>query len=179
MNEITAHAFNWVDYVVISLILISTLISLMRGFLSEAISLLTWIIAVIVAFNYSSSISVFFAHFIHKASLRIIASFVALFVLTLLLGGIINYFFAVFVQRSGLSGTNRILGMAFGFARGIFLVAIFILFANFTSFVKEPWWTHSQLIPHFQDLTQWLQNVLPVEFNNMSHYLANLKLGKT
>jgi membrane protein required for colicin V production len=173
MTELTPHTLNWTDYIIIAIITISTLISLMRGFTSEAVSLLTWIIAVIIAFKFSGMVSGFLSNMIKTPSVRLIISFVLLFICILIFGAILNYFFTVFVNKTGLSSTNRLLGMVFGFARGVLLVAIFILFARFTSVIKDPWWSSAQLIPYFQGISDWLQRFVPNKLIGVSHYIAN------
>ncbi|MCP5854482.1 CvpA family protein, partial [Klebsiella pneumoniae] len=48
-------AFTWVDWAIIAIIAVSTLISLKRGFVKEALSLLIWIIAGAVAWMFGGS----------------------------------------------------------------------------------------------------------------------------
>lgn len=172
MNELVTHSFNWVDYFIFAVIIISTLISLMRGFISEAISLVTWIIAVIIAIKFASPLSVLFSDLIKTPSLRLMVSFIVLFVVIIIIGAIITHLLSMVINNSGLSGTNRLIGMLFGFARGVLLIAILILFAQFTSVPKDTWWTKSQLIPYFQNIANWLHQIIPIEFNNVSHYLS-------
>lgn len=179
MNTLTHHAlsFTWIDYVIVGVILFSTLISLLRGFIAEAISLVTWIIAAIVAFKFAHALTDRFAGFIHNPSIRFFVIFVGLFLLVLIIGSIVNHLLAMAVRSTGLSGTNRILGMIFGFARGILLVAIFILFAGMTSVVREPWWQSSYLIPYFHGIVAWLQQFIPNHVENLSHYFAKPEAG--
>lgn len=42
----------WVDYAILAIIGLSTVISLIRGFVKEAISLIVWIAAFFVASHY-------------------------------------------------------------------------------------------------------------------------------
>ena len=153
--------FNWADYAVIAFILISTLISLVRGFVREAISLCTWIIAFWIAFAFSNIMSVFFEGYIQTQSIRVVVSFVLLFVIVLIFGGVVNFLIGELVNKTGLSGTDRTLGTVFGFMRGILLVALLMLLGMMTSFSHADWWKHSILIPHFKELVQWMQHFLP------------------
>jgi len=41
----------WVDYLIISIIFISMVISLLRGFVKEALSLAGWIVAIFIGFD--------------------------------------------------------------------------------------------------------------------------------
>ena len=43
----------WIDYILLAIISISALLSLWRGFVKEALSLVTWILALWIALNYS------------------------------------------------------------------------------------------------------------------------------
>src|SRR5687768_11733671 len=52
---------NWIDYIVITLLAISTIVGLMRGFLKEVISLLTWIVAFAAAVLFSGRLAHFFS----------------------------------------------------------------------------------------------------------------------
>ena len=49
----------WVDYAIIGLILISSVIGLLRGFIREAFSLVIWVIAIWVGLTFSREFSSF------------------------------------------------------------------------------------------------------------------------
>src|SRR5690606_13685588 len=84
-------AFTWVDWAIIAIIAISSLISLKRGFVKDALSLLIWIIAGAVAWMFGGSLSQYLESYIQTPSARIIAGCAILFVATLLVGAMINF----------------------------------------------------------------------------------------
>ena len=88
-------------------------------------------------------------------------SFLAIFVMVLILGVLFNYMLSFLVIKTGLSGTDRLLGMVFGFARGLLLVGVMLLLISLTSFVREAWWQNSSLIPQLQFIVDWLRVFLP------------------
>lgn len=173
MKDFNLQHMIWVDYAIIAIIIFSALISLIRGFVREAISLVTWIAALWISYTYSESFSNFFNTYIASTSMRYAAAFVCLFILMLILGGIINYFISQLVDRTGLSGTDRLVGLLFGVVRGVLLVAVMIMMANLTAMPKDPWWTKSQLIPQFDGIEGWLKQNVPSRFD----YL-NMKINK-
>ena len=70
---------------------------------------------------------------------------------------------AIIDVKTEITGTDRALGVIFGIARGIVIVAILVLFAGLTALPKDPWWKESLFLPHFQVLAVEIQNLLPPE----------------
>ena len=151
------------DWILLAIVLISTLIALVRGFVKETISLITWIAAFWIALAFSGPASGLVPEAVDIPSARMAIAFVALFVIVLILGGIINWSVSKLVESTGLSGTDRSVGMVFGLLRGVLIVAGLILLAGFTALPQEEWWGTSTLIPHFQVVAEWILAVLPAD----------------
>lgn len=151
----------WVDIVIIGVIALSALISLFRGFIREAMSLAVWILAGWVAWLLFREGAVYLESWIAVPSMRLAASFGIIFIVVLILGGIVSYIIGEIIDKTGLSGTDRIVGMIFGAVRGVLLVAVLVLLAGLTPLPQDPWWQESQLIGHFEALAQWLLTLLP------------------
>ena len=150
----------WIDYVIIGIIGLSAVISLMRGFMREAFSLAAWVLAFWVAWTFFRDLALHM-DWISVPSVRLGLSFAILFVITLIVGGLVNYLVGQLVDKTGLTGTDRLIGMLFGAARGILLVSVLILLAGLTPLPEDPWWKESQLINYFQELAVWLKTLLP------------------
>jgi len=74
------------------------------------------------------------------------------------------------VEKTGLTGTDRSIGMLFGIARGIVLVGILVLLAGFTAVPQDPWWKQSLLISHFQQIADILAGFLPDDIAGRLRY---------
>jgi membrane protein required for colicin V production len=161
---------NWVDFAILAIVGISVLISLWRGFTREALSLAGWIVAVWVALTFADQLQVLLEPYIQVPSLRLIVAFAALFLITLLLAGFVNYLAVQVIKNTGLSGTDRMVGIFFGVARGCVVVAVLVLVAGMTPMPQDPWWSESQLLHYFQDLAVWLRQFLPADIAKSIHY---------
>jgi membrane protein required for colicin V production len=154
---------NWVDILILSILILSAAVSLVRGFVREALSLATWIIAVWIAFTFAPSAAVPLKAWISPPYLGVGVAFVLILLSVLLLGSIVNYAMGRVVQGTGLAGTDRLLGVLFGGARGMVLVMMVVAFAAMTPLPKEPWWEQSVLLGHFQRWASRLTELLPAD----------------
>lgn len=158
MNELASSvefglsAFDWAILVVLA---ISTLMSLRRGFVREALSLGTWIAAFIVARQFHGEMDQVLEAQIVDSLMRSIAAFAALFIGTLLVGAALAFFLGALINATGLSSTDRVLGMVFGFARGALIVTVVIGLLGLTPLVNDSWYTGAILVPHFETVAQW------------------------
>ncbi|MES9940992.1 MAG: CvpA family protein [Candidatus Thiodiazotropha sp. 6PLUC2] len=151
----------WIDILIIAIIALSAVISLIRGFMQEALSLATWIAAFTLAWLFFRTLSVELIPWIDVPSIRLGVSFGLILIGVLIIGAVINHFMKVLVDTTGLSGTDRLIGIFFGVARGAVIVAILVLLAGLTPFPNDPWWHESRLIPYFQEMALWLKSYLP------------------
>lgn len=151
----------WVDYFILAIITISALLSLWRGFFKEALSLVTWVAALWFAMLYFDDLGGHLSQWIETPSVRGWVAFAILFVAIVIAGGVVNFLVGKLVEKSGLSATDRALGMIFGVARGAVIVSVLVMLAGLTSVPQDPWWSESLLLVHFQDMAMWLRSFLP------------------
>jgi membrane protein required for colicin V production len=161
---------NWVDYSILAIVAASVLISLWRGFTKEALSLAGWVIAAWVALSFADKLQVLLEPYIQVPSLRLIVAFAILFIATLFVAGFINYLAVQLIKKTGLSGTDRMIGIFFGVARGCVVVAVLVLVGGMTPMPQDPWWNQSQLMHYFQDMAIWLRQFLPADIAKSIQY---------
>jgi membrane protein required for colicin V production len=163
-------AFAWIDVVILALIALSAILSLFRGFVREAVALATWLIALWVAMAFYEDLAAILSQWISVPSAQKITAFAVLFISVLLLGAIVNYLAGKVVDKTGLTGTDKLLGIVFGVARGGVIVVILVLLAGLTPLPQDPWWQDSQFLGYFQELAMWLRSYLPDDIADSISY---------
>ena len=157
-----------VDWIIIGVLVISMLISFRRGFFKEAISLVTWVAAILVSRIFGAEFAVLLEPHIATASMRFAAAYLILFVGTLIAGGIVSFIVGEFVKMTGLTGTDRFFGMLFGLARGGIVVVIAVALMHYVLPVQEDtWYQQSRLIPEIVQVIETLGPVLWEEGNQL------------
>jgi len=156
-HDEVASAVTVLDWLIVAVVAVSTVVSLFRGFVREAISLTAWIAALIVASSYTAVVADQFADTLQQALLRHVLVFFLLFVATLIIGAIVNAVVSKLVSAVGLGGLDRALGMLFGLLRGA-VVTIAVLAVADAVLPPEQLATYKQdstLLPHAELLLQW------------------------
>jgi len=154
---------NWADYCIVSVLTLSVLMGLWRGFIVEVMALVCWGLAFWAAYLFGDGLAEKFSNSITLVSVRLLLGYALCFIVVLIAGSILTFFLRKLVASSGLSGSDRMLGMLFGLGRGFVLVMVTVLLLGFTAFPRDPWWRESQLMPTFQASAEWLSARLPSE----------------
>ncbi|QPK63862.1 CvpA family protein [Methylomonas sp. LL1] len=170
LDALPLEKMIWIDYAIVFVVFVSAIIGLMRGFIKEAFALLTWGIAIGVGIQYSRDFAVLLQNTISYPSARIATAFILLFFLTLILGGLISFILNHLIEKTGLTGTDRLVGMLFGIIRGAVLVSLMVMLAGVTPLPEDPWWKQSLLIQPFQSLAVWLKDLIPSDMAGYIHY---------
>ena len=154
---------TWTDYIIIGILGLSIMVGLWRGLVSEVLALAIWVAAFWAAWVFGPAVAARFEHVIELPSARIIVAYAICFVAVLILGALLRFVVSRLIESTGLSGTDRLLGMLFGFVRGVLLVTLLVFLLGFTAVTRDPWWQQSVLLPHFQQVAAWMGQRVPAD----------------
>lgn len=157
------------DYVVITVLAVSVLLSAMRGFVREVLGLVAWVAAFIAAVTLSGPFSNLMVATIPEERLRAVLAFVGVFVGTLILVSLIAMAFSRLLKSAGLGLEDRVLGGAFGLARGLLIIMVLVILAGLTNLPKQPAWTNAVLSPPLEALAKTMKAWLP---QTLSRYIS-------
>ena len=129
---------NWADWAIIAVLGFSVLISAVRGFIKEALSLVIWLAAAIIASIFHDELALWLVDLISTPSLRMLTAWITLFIVVLIIGGICSYLLGKLVEATGLTGTDRLLG-----------VVVLLVLTEILPVAEDVWWQESRLISFF------------------------------
>ena len=124
------------DFILILILGISSIYGFFKGFLTEVLSLLTWIIAVSVAYALGGQFEIIFEPILTSEVLRLWVSRLLILAFMLFIGGLVSRKVAKAVGSS-ISG-DMLIGLGFGFLRGLVLICLLMLILEDTELYAEP-----------------------------------------
>jgi membrane protein required for colicin V production len=149
------------DIVIAVAIAISVVVGFMRGFIKEAISVTSLLIAIWAALHFGHSVGGISESWLSSRELQIWFGRILVFVVILAIGGLLGWSLSKIIRMSALSGTDRIFGVLFGFCRGVVLFAVLIIGGQFAGFDNDNWWLRSRLIPYGSYVADWIRVMAP------------------
>lgn len=151
------------DLIILAIFIISTVVGVMRGFIKEALSIISWIVAFWLAYTYCVEAGEWLAGFasLGDGKIRNTAGFVLLFVVTLFVFAIITYLITNLLVRGPIKGVDRVLGIATGFVRGVAIAAVLLVLMQALGMSSSGFWKESKFVPHLMPAVEFTQKVLP------------------
>jgi membrane protein required for colicin V production len=149
------------DIIILVVIALPALVGLIYGFLNIAFSLLAWALALGIAAKFTPYFSPMLEASIETPILRLILAFVGLFIISLIILTAIGFLVVKLLGRTGLTATDRILGLFFGMGLGAVIVLVVVFLAGFTAVPTEDGWDESLLLKPFERVSVWGRQYLP------------------
>jgi membrane protein required for colicin V production len=149
------------DILIAVVVVVSVIVGFVRGFVKEAISIASLLIAIWAALFLGPGVGDWADKWIASEELQLWFGRILIFVVVLTVGGLIGWGLSKLVRLSVLSGTDRVLGMMFGFCRGALIVGLIIIAGQFAGFDNDDWWDDSVLVPYGEFVAEWIGVMAP------------------
>lgn len=147
------------DYVILAILLLSAVVGLVRGFLREVFSLVTWILAIWLAWKLGPSLEPWMGGALRQANYGLWAGRAIVFVLVLVVGGVTGALVSHFARLSLFSGMDRLLGFLLGLARGVVVLGTLLLLGQTVKLDGEDWWKASRLVSQVEPVAKALRTI--------------------
>ncbi|MCR6476658.1 CvpA family protein [Variovorax sp. ZS18.2.2] len=149
------------DWIAVTLIVVSMLFGLMRGLVFEVISLVGWVAAFIAAQWLASDVAAWLPFGEPQATWRYPLAFVLVFVGVAFGVGLIAALTRKLITVVGLRPVDRILGAAFGAARGAVALLVLAVVVHLLVLSDSAWWRDSLSAGVLDAALQGLKPALP------------------
>lgn len=156
MNLSAMGGIAIIDLILGLVLVASIVIGIVRGFVKEMLSLLAWGVAFWIAYRYSAPASEWLDTFIGNPTLSSPLGSIGVFVASLLTLSLVGNLLSRLFKRSGLTGTDRLLGAVFGAGRGLAILIATLVILRLTPVIEQPWYNASWLIPRSAPLVDSL-----------------------
>lgn len=134
---------NGFDLALLAVVVLSTLFAFVRGVVRELIAAVTWIVAIVAAVVYADPVAGWFARLDLAPVAKHLLAFGLILIAILVVGAFVATALSGVVRAIGLGFVDRVLGAAFGLARGLAVVVLFALVAGVTALPRHDWWQNS------------------------------------
>ena len=152
---------NPIDLAVLVAIAGSALLGLLRGLVGTVASLVAWLAAGWIAFRHGAALAFWFSDDGLPGATELLGGYAVAFVGVLVLVNLVGWAVRKLVHSVGLSGLDRLLGLALGAARGILVACMGLLVMAFSSLPQEPAWDGSRAVAVLLPGAQWMARWLP------------------
>ena len=146
-----------VDILILVVLVGSTVIGALRGFIREAVSVVFWILAIWGAWQFGPVIEPHLGGLLADPSIAPWVGRLVILVLILLVGWVAGMLLSYFTRSMGLGPLDRAIGVLFGVVRGMVLVGLMIIGAELLHMNQEEWWGRSKLVPYGEAVGDWLR----------------------
>ena len=157
---------NWVDTLVLLIVVLSAIIAFARGFISEVLGIAAWVGAFFLANAGAPMLRPAMRTWLGNADIADAASYGAVFLVGLVVLSILTGIVGGAVRNSVLGGVDRTLGIVFGTARGLVILAAIYVGIGFVVPVER--WpegvAEARSVPYVYDLAVRLAELLPAEY---------------
>src|SRR6187455_1908112 len=154
------HRMIAVDYIILAIVIISAVMGLVRGLLREAIAVITWFLAIVLAWLFAPSLAPMLGGVLKDSELAIWAARTIIFVGVLLLGGAVSVVLGHYIRVSMFAGMDKFLGFVFGIIRGVVIVGAFTIAIQALRMDEDPRWKNSKLMPYAIGVASALRGIV-------------------
>ncbi len=145
------------DVLILLVLLASTIVGLLRGFVREAVSLVFWLLAIWAAWKFGPLVEPHLGGLLADPSVAPWIGRLVVLVIVLAIGLVVGMLLSYFTSSVGLGPLDRIIGLIFGLVRGTVLVGLLIIGGELLHLNHEAWWSQSKLVPYGETVGDWLR----------------------
>lgn len=162
---------NWLDFVLIAILLFSVITAARKGFSREIIGLAAAFLALVLAMWFYGTAGSLLAPYVSSVRVANLLGFLLVVCVVLVFGSVVGWLVHRFLRTVGLSFFDRLLGAAFGLVRGLLIaMALLTAFMAFgpqvDSNTVSTAMLNSRITPYVLDASQVIVAAAPMELKS-------------
>ncbi|WP_411834345.1 CvpA family protein [Pseudoxanthomonas mexicana] len=150
-----------IDLVLLSLIGVSALLGLLRGFVGILVSTAAWVLAAWASFVFGSEAAHWLAGGVEPSLAQLLGGYALTFAGVMAAVGLVGLLLKTLVKSTPLSALDRLLGLALGALRGAAIVCVAVFVLGFTPLREDAAWRDSRVLPWLQPVIGWMHARMP------------------
>ncbi len=156
------------DMIVLTVMLLSGLLAMIRGFMREILSIAAWGAAALTTLYAYQKLLPTAKSYFNNDTVATIAVIAGVFIVTLIVVSIVTVRISDMILDSRIGALDRTLGFLFGLARGLLIMVVaFVFFAWLVPDKQQPDWVRSaKSRTVLQGTGDWLMGLLPDDPEN-------------
>jgi membrane protein required for colicin V production len=170
---------NGIDYCILSILLLSIGVGIIRGAIREVMNIVAWVLAYILAHTFASDIAPYFSEWVGEPAARTVLAWVVVFLVVLIFCALLTSLLGEVVKKMGLSPLDRTVGAMIGAARGLLILLAITLAVGLTRIPQGNTWREAALTPWLEVAALYARGVLPESIASKIRYRLPPTTAKT
>jgi membrane protein required for colicin V production len=152
------RSMDGADHLFAIILLISGAVGFFRGFIRESIALASWLIGLWLAWHFAYIVNPWLGGALAEPGVREWTGRAIVLLLVLLFGALVGSIVSHYARRAvGIAAMDRLLGAAFGLARGVIVIGLLVLAGRAANLDLESWWSRTRSMPAAETVASWLE----------------------
>lgn len=154
------NGLQWIDLAMLVILGLSGFVGVLRGLVSEVMSLAGWLVAWLLAQAWGPDVAVALHIGVPGGPVARLGGVAITFVVTLLAWRVLAWLLKQVIQATPLAPLDRLAGALFGLLRGALILSVLVMVLGFTPLTRQTAWQDSTGV-------RWLsqvQDLLPADW---------------
>ncbi len=164
------------DIAFIGIIASSAILALIRGGLSEILSLSSWFITIWLMRKFGNYIDHLLPHSVTNQLIRNALIFIIIFIIVAIIIALIKKLCNKFISTIGLNSVNYLLGIVFGVVRGILISALLIIVIEMLNFDPIHNWQKAKISIVIEPVVLWIVDLIPERMHDLPKHTFSTTL---
>ena len=160
--------WNWLDWTLVAIVVLSTAFAIRKGFVRELISLAAVVVGLILASLEYPRAAGWLQDLTKSREVALAAGFLLIFLAVLVAGALILRLARLLIKTAGVEWFDRFLGSLFGVIRGVLIDSVLLMVLMAFSIKPGPV-EHSRLAPYVSAGSRVIALAMPRDLKSDFH----------